>query len=88
MKTIWKYQLEVTDTQEISIPCNSKILSVQTQRNKPVMWVLIDPDTEKFTKKFRIYGTDHPIETNDLIYIGTFQLDEGSFIGHVFELVF
>ena len=35
MKTIYKYQLDVTDVQTLHIPKNSKILNIQTQKNTP-----------------------------------------------------
>lgn len=36
---IWKYPLELEGEQSITIPRNSKILSVQTQNDKICMWI-------------------------------------------------
>ena len=95
MKTIWKFPLEVTDLQKISVPKDSTILTVQAQREVPCLWVLVDAEKEseerfirivKEERSIRIAGTGHPILEKLSRYIGTFQLREGSFIGHVFEV--
>ena len=87
MDTIWKFDFEVTDYIEIEMPKDAKILSVQIQHEKPCIWagVIAGNDTEK--RKFRIFGTGHPIamNANGLKFIGTFQLMNGNFVGHLFE---
>lgn len=89
MKTIWKYQLAVTDEQLIEMPVTPKLLSVAVQNNVPCLWAVVDP--KKFLKKYKIYifGTGEPFPDNDpgffnLKFIGTFMLLDGSFVGHVF----
>ena len=89
--TIYKYVLEVTDEQTLSLPDESNILTVQTQRNEPCLWVLLDTaQTKRRDVTIWIRGTDHP--TGDVIgegitYLGTFQLNGGAFVGHVFGKV-
>jgi hypothetical protein len=88
MKAIFKYVLPVKDTFTISLPKNARILSVQTQHNSPVLWAQINTKNQKEARKFRLIGTGHPIgNVTNLKYIGTFQLDDGSFIGHLFEII-
>lgn len=85
---IWKYQLEITDDQVISMPTGAEILTVQMQNGKPCLWALVDPNEE--TKTYRliqIYGTGNPIPDGNRRYISTIQIFNGDLIFHVFERV-
>lgn len=87
-KTIWKFQLQVLDTQFIWIPKNAEILSVQNQNEVPCMWALVNPTEEKEEKCFEIFGTGHDVHCDmgiDRRFIGTFQLHTGSLVFHLFE---
>jgi hypothetical protein len=100
-KTIWKYEFEISDRQEIRMPNGAEILSVQVQQStfRPCMWVLVDPAASDgtVTRRFRVFGTGHPIEAGainsssvvkmagDLNYIGTFQVAGKSLVFHLFE---
>ena len=83
---IYKYQLEITDRQYVTMPVGAEILSVQTQFDKPTIWALIDKDEELEERHFRIIGTGHNFTEFEKIYIGTFQTNEGQFVGHLFEI--
>lgn len=88
--TIWKFELEVTDNQFISIPKNAEILSIQTQNNSPCIWAFVDPKEEKEERCFEMFGTGSEIHGDMGIYrkfIGTFQINEGSLVFHVFEWI-
>lgn len=43
---IYKYELQVTDNQNIMLPIGSKILTVQNQNEKACLWALVDPNNE------------------------------------------
>jgi hypothetical protein len=96
MKTIWKYQLEVTDRQEISMPTQAKILTVQTQNNILTLWVEVDTDAnygiESRKRVIQIIGTGNPFppleQNEERKYIGTCQM-QGlvEFVWHVFEII-
>lgn len=76
MKAIWKYQLKVTEEQEISLPIGAQILTVQELVGIPCIWVLVDPlETMKEIKTIRIVGTGHPADdvTREQ-YLGTVQI--------------
>lgn len=83
MKTIWKFPINITDGQELSIPEGGKILCVQTQAEIPCIWVLVDPKNKKIKRKIFVYGTGHPVDNDNINYIGTFQT--GPLVFHVFE---
>lgn len=84
-ETIWKFELETTDNQFIEIPKGAQLLAVQTQSDKPCLWALVDPNAEKEKRCFEVFGTGHVINSNNREYIGTYQLNGGNLVFHVFE---
>lgn len=88
MKTIWKYQLGISGSKILELPLGAEILTVQTQREKPTLWVLVDPDEYNKENRFiESVMTGARLLNLNRKYIGTFQLDNGDFIGHVFEIL-
>jgi len=51
-KSIWKYQLEVTDNQIVKMPKDAEILSVQTQNEEVCLWALVIPNNDKEDRTF------------------------------------
>jgi hypothetical protein len=87
MIMIWKYTL-IPNRAIIEMPMGAKILTVQVQRNVPRIWAMVNPEeTQREKRIFQVYGTGHKMKSVPGIYIGTFQIDEGRFIYHVFEEV-
>lgn len=93
MKTIWKFEIEQRADQVIELPDCFEILDVQMQqghiRDTPCFWALIDTTKALVKIRVRVYGTGHHIPENEckgtlFRYIGTFQLQKGSYIFHVF----
>ena len=85
MKTIWKFILEVTDVQELELPKNYEIISLQVQHGVPCIWVLLNPEEFKKEKVNIItYGTGNIIINDNVNFVGSYQLQEGAFLGHVF----
>ena len=85
MKTIWKFELKIQDIQEILMPHEAKILTVQVQGEIPHLWCLVDPDMHKRVYLIKTIGTGHAVDNAfDSKYIGTYQLISGNFVGHVF----
>jgi len=86
MKTIWKYQLAMTDNQIIKMPKGAKILCAQIQNGIPQLWALVESDVPETDRYIEIYGTGHKVNgLNERDYISTIQMQEGSLIFHVFE---
>lgn len=51
-----------------------------------MMWALVDPEAPKAKRGFVTLGTGHKFpEAERFHFIGTFQLDEGALIFHLFE---
>lgn len=89
MKTIWKFELEVTDKQAKWMPNGAEILCVQMQGRKPCLWALVETDNNETERTILIYGTGNPISESyfALKYIDTFQMHDGGLVWHVFEKV-
>lgn len=90
MKKIFKYRLDVTDVQKITLPALSDILSVQEQYGYLSLWALVDPDEkEMIDYDILIFGTGHPIEGSVFEddypwFLGTVQFFNGEQVYHVF----
>lgn len=84
---IYKYSI-LPGGQEIQLPKEAKVLDVQAQRGEPQMWVLLDPAAPTCARHFVALPTGRPFEVKEahrLDYIGTFQLQEGYLVYHLFE---
>jgi len=84
---IYKYPFEVQGDVEISMPAGATILTVQVQGETPCIWAIVDPEQPIAVRRFRIFGTGHPLDIEPALsrYIGTFQLLGGRYVGHLFE---
>src|SRR5579872_4380097 len=90
MKKIWKYQLIIVNEQQIALPVGAKILAVQVQHNMPVIWAEIDVTQPIEMRSFQTFGTGHNIVDQpgfEREYIGSYQIDNGDLVFHLFEKV-
>lgn len=85
MRTIHKYKLAVIDFQIIMMPINAKILSVQVQIDTPCIWAEVIDDVQLEAREFYMIGTGHPIPNEPIEYIGTFQLNGGRLVFHLYK---
>jgi hypothetical protein len=87
MKEVWKYILPNKRAYAcLQIPKGAQILRVDSQHNEPVMWVLVDPSAPKEACDFEVVLTGSAFSPGGYSYVGTAQLDGGSFVVHVFEV--
>lgn len=84
MKKIWKYSMAGPDC-KFTMPKGAEILTVQIQYGIPQIWALVNPDADLEVRHLVFYGTGHGCPDNPGKYIGTFQINAGSLIFHVFE---
>lgn len=84
--SIWKFRLGVTREQEIEIPRDAKILTVQVQRGHPVLWAVVLTSNPIVRRRIVTYGTGHEVgwEAFGDVYIATYQLPDGT-VWHVFD---
>ena len=96
MKKVYKYPLNLDEPINfVVMPEGAQILCVQVQQPNgntefqtptPCLWALVDAGKKpKEMHKILTYGTGHQIHEENLKYIGSYQLDEGLLIFHVFE---
>lgn len=91
MRTVFKYELEVTDEQWVEWPEFTTPLCVQVQHGKPCIWADVETEQVPGKRLIVIKGIGHPVrkdggdeDGSSLEYLGTFQLHDGAFVGHVF----
>jgi len=85
MHHIFKYPLEVTNRQIIQMPKGADILCIQVQKGLPCLWVNVNDKHELQDYIIETFGTGHNVNFGVRKYIGTYQLNGGSFVGHVFK---
>ena len=88
MKTIWKFTIKHLDAEIVLRMSNgAEILTVQVQHNQICIWAIVDPSAPLVQRYFYITGTGHPLRENitKYKYIGTFQLNNGALVLHLFE---
>lgn len=81
---IWKYSVYPGGT-TLRMPAGAEILCVQPQHEDICMWARVHPDSELETRRFRVFGTGHPMDEGQRKYLGTAQVWNGRFVWHVFE---
>lgn len=86
MRKVFKYNLKVADKQQLELPIGATILTFDMQRERPVLWALVDPELPTETRMFRMAGTGHAID-GALSHIGTSQLRDGGLVLHLFEIL-
>jgi hypothetical protein len=70
----------------INMPRGAKILTAQMQREVITLWANVEPDQPEIVREFAIVLTGQTIPPY-MNYHGTFLLDEGSYVIHLFELL-
>jgi len=93
MNRILKYPLNITDKQTIKIPLQhgmslkDSVLKIDIQREYPFMWVMAEDENEPIECEIFTKGTGHTCDsifTRVDTYLGSYQLQGGGFVGHVF----
>lgn len=86
MEKIFKYELPVNGGIIAIKQCIIKILSIQEQNGIPVMWAIVDPDSEAIEPlEITAIGTGWELPSGVDEYLGTAQ-DEFGFVWHYFSL--
>jgi hypothetical protein len=85
MRAIWKFPIDVTDTQHVSMPSGATIRYLAMQGDAPCLWVEVYPEAEPELRTICIYGTGHPITHFSGNYLGSFQMRGGALVFHAYE---
>lgn len=91
-KVIWKFDLKPNEGDEmvvvVNMPVGAQVLTVQMQHDKPRLWALVDPEAPRADRRFQVVGTGHKFNPKPSAhYLGTFQMQSGAFVFHVFEVL-
>ena len=91
MKTVWKFEIGLTTIQELEIPKEARILSLQRQGHrkddKICMWCLVDTEAETEKRTFFLLGTGEELPTGvKYEFVGTIQYFSGVPMVHLFEV--
>jgi hypothetical protein len=86
MRTIWKFPMKGLPGVSFEMPADARILHLEVQAGLPCFWALVDPSKPKVRRQFRIVGTGHPIDFPTDKFVGTYLVEHGAFIFHVFEV--
>lgn len=87
MKTVHKFPV-LPGYLSLVLTEGAQVLHVGVQRGQPFIWVLLDPTATARTYQFQSFGTGHNVEdhiTKDQ-YIGTFMLEGGGLVFHLFQV--
>jgi len=87
MRTIWKFDLQVSDKVTIEMPKGAVILSIQVQHGIAKMWAEVITDMPKVKRTFETIGTGREIAPGPMTYIGTYMIYDGSLVYHVYERI-
>jgi hypothetical protein len=80
---VYKYPLELDDSQLIGMPKYADILKVGYQGKSLHVWALVDLKMETVARKFVISGTGHELPASRLIYVDT--VFDGNYVWHIFD---
>ena len=88
MNRIYKYPLANVGHQLVTLPIGAKPLVVQVQHDVACLWAQVDDACMETTvHEIYIYGTGHALDRDPGVYLGTIQLLDGAFVGHVYDKV-
>lgn len=86
MKTIYKYKIGPEGLRfRIDMPQSAQILTLKMQGDDPCIWALVDTERAPEPRFFTIYGTGHPMPEDSGQYVGTFLIEGGILVFHLFE---
>ena len=87
MKTkVYKYELPIQNEIVLNLPAGSEILHFGVQREKPCLWVRVNPLVGASPHKFRFAGTGHELGADVGKHIGTIMVGGGTCAFHLFEM--
>lgn len=84
-KVIYKYVMD-SNLKSFVLSKINKLLKISSQNNKITFWFLFDfKDAETVERTFVLKTTGTYFDDKNLKYIDTVFLDNGGYVGHIFE---
>ena len=84
MRTIYKYEVSLSNAVGIDIPGFVQWLHVGVQYDVVVVWAVVDTDKPMATQRLHVRGTGHEMTGEEAEHIGSVQLAGGALVFHVF----
>lgn len=85
MKRILKYDIPIATTFELQLHENFQVLNLAVVNEKAYIWIMMDESKPFVSVPFRVALTGQSIEIMPWeVYIGTFIIGNGGFVGHLF----
>lgn len=81
---VFKYPLIIANSQWLTLPSGSQILSVGEQVGQLVLWAMVDPENTNEPRKILVRGTGQPFDGTEGRFIDTVQAANG-LVWHIFE---
>lgn len=82
--SIFKYQIGL-GLSEVSMPKGARILSLKTQRGRPCIWALVDPQAPVVQRRLAVYGTGFDVPAEPGRFVDTFLMEHDNFVFHLFD---
>jgi hypothetical protein len=61
MTTVLRFPLDVSDRVELDMPRGAQLLHVGMMRARPCLWALVDENSPRVRRRFRLTATSEPI---------------------------
>lgn len=84
MIVIYKYKLELEDTQTLDIHLGAKFLKVERQGSGYYVWALHDTNRPSAPRKIKVIGTSNSISDDIWAYDYIGSIMDAPFVWHVF----
>ena len=88
-KRILKFELSVTDEQQVVMPAGAQILTAQFQFGVLQLWAICDeavlPRYGRVPRRIVIYDADAWLPEDPGKYINTVRQENGMLVWHIFE---
>ncbi len=85
VKRVYKYAVEFGPFKHL-MTARADMLDVQVQRDDPQLWALVDLSAPEQWRHFVTVGTGHDVPERVVSHVGSFQLEDGALVFHVFEV--
>lgn len=81
-RSIWKYEVPITDHFSVPMQRGAHVLTAQMQRDTLVLWAEVDVQVDTEPRHFYVIGTGRPLPLK-VLYVSTVQ--DGQFVWHIYE---
>lgn len=85
-RTIYKYPLQFEPRQQVRMPADAGLLSVEMQRGDICIWAMVDLERDLEPRTFILAATGEEFDADGLFYVGTVQPSE-RLVFHLFEAI-